>query len=628
VDDEHFTAMRDCLVHRGPDDQGTWRSSDRLVVLGSRRLAILDRSQMGHMPMVSRSGNSVMVLNGEIYNYIELREQLAQKGYRFTSTGDTEVLLAAYEEWGTDCLSRLNGMFAFAVWDAAQKRLFAARDRFGEKPLFYFYDRAREVFLFASEMKALFASGLVEPEANPADVSGFMSGFRPDHGESTMFRGVETLRGGHALTLSSPGFELTTWRYWDLEPEAETHLESDAAYTERFLELLSDSVRLRLRSDVPVGSSLSGGLDSSTIVGLVSRQYRGKRQETFSARYRDARVDEGRFIQAVCEFNDVENHAVYPDPARYCQEAELIAWHQEEPFPSSSIYAQWNVMRLARDCNVTVLLDGQGADETMAGYHSYLGAHVRDLLAHGSFVDAWHSLREHSRRRSMTSLPVAMSTLVPPGVRLVARNLSRRRQLHRNFEKSVPRGCPKPENRFANPLKKELYTTLTASVLPALLRYADRNSMAFSREVRLPFLDHRLVEFLFSVPAAQIMRGGVTKMILRDAIRGLVPEVVRERRDKIGFATPERMWMTGPMQTWVRDLIFSPEFLARPWTDPKIVGETWKKFEANDSQAIRTASKWISLEIWARVFLDGRGRALPPAESSLQTSIGGPGRWV
>ncbi len=285
-------------------------------------------------------------------------------------------------------------------------------------------------------------------------------------------------------------------------------------------------------------------------------------------------------------------------------------------------------MRLARDCNVTVLLDGQGADETLAGYPTYLGAHVRGLFARGRVVDAWNSMREHSRHQSMTSLPIAMSTLVPSGARLAARRLSRRRELNRDFEKSVPRGHAKGENRFANPLKNELYTTLMLSVLPALLRYADRNSMAFSREVRLPFLDHRLVEFLFSIPVDRIMRGGMSKVIMRNAIRGLVPEVVRERTDKIGFATPEWTWMTGPMRAWVRDLLFSPEFLARPWTDPKIVSETWKRFEASDFQAIKTAYKWTSLEIWARVFLDGRRPALQPVESSLQTSSAGQGKWV
>jgi asparagine synthase (glutamine-hydrolysing) len=629
LEEDYFRLMQDCLVHRGPDDDGTWRSQDRLVTLGSRRLAILDRSEMGHMPMVSRSGKLVIVLNGEIYNYLELRDLLGQKGYSFSSGGDTEVLLTAYEEWGSDCLSRLNGMFAFAVWDVAQKKLFAARDRFGEKPLFYCYDRERETFVFASEMKALFASGLIDPVANPSAVHSFMTAFRADHDQSTMFRGVSSLRGGYALTLSSSDFELKTWRYWDLNPEAEIHLEDDTAYTERLLELLNDSVRLRLRSDVPVGSSLSGGLDSSTIVGLMARQYRGDRQATFSARFRDAHVDEGRFIKAVCDFTGVENHAVYPDPARYCEEAELIAWHQEEPFHSSSIYAQWEVMRLARDCNVTVLLDGQGADEILAGYSTYLGAHVRGLILGGDYRGAWNSIRAHDRHNTMTSLPVAMSTLVPLATRITARRLLRHRELSREFEQSVPKGHINGRNPFVAPLKRELYATLMHNVLPGLLRYADRNSMAFSREVRLPFLDHRLVEFMFGIPTDQIVRGGVSKAILRDAIRGVVPEVVRERRDKIGFATPEQSWMrSGPMRTWVRDLICSREFLSRPWIDPKIVSETWKSFEVGDSQAIKTTWKWLSLETWARVFLDGAWRGLQSAESSLKPRSAGARTWA
>lgn len=629
VDEERFLLMRDCLGHRGPDDKGIWQSRDRSVCLGSRRLAILDLSETGHMPMVSRSGRLVIVLNGEIYNYLELRELLVQKGYRFSSSGDTEVLLAAYEEWGADCLSRLNGMFAFAVWDDMRKTLFAARDRFGEKPFFYFYDQANETFVFASEMKALFSSRLIEPCANPSGVCNFMSAFRLDHDESTMFCDVSNLRGGHALTLSRPDFELKTRRYWDLDPQAERHLKGDTEYAEQFLELLSDSVRLRLRSDVPVGSSLSGGLDSSTIVGLVARQYRGILQTTFSARFDEAFVDEGRFIKAVCDFTGVENHSVYPDPARYCEEAELIAWHQEEPFFTSSIYAQWEVMRLAREWNVTVLLDGQGADEVMAGYPTYLGAYVLQLIGSWRLGDAWDSIRAHNAYNPNTSLPIAMSSLVPFAARIRGRKLLRHREVSRDFEASAPKEPVNGKNPFLSPLKKELYATLMYSVLPSLLHYADRNSMAFSREVRLPFLDHRLVEFLFSLPIDQIMHRGNSKTILREAVCGVIPEVVRKRKDKIGFATPEQGWMNSmPMRTWVRDLLTSRELLGRPWIDPKIVSETWRSFEAGKPQAVKTIWKWLSLETWARVFLNGGWRAMQPAESSLNVRSAGAGRWT
>jgi asparagine synthase (glutamine-hydrolysing) len=534
------------------------------------------------------------------------------------------VLLAAYESWGEECLSRLNGMFAFAVWDAWNQRLFAARDRFGEKPFYYVYDRQRQVFVFGSEIKALFASGLVDPSPDYNAVSGFISFFRMDSDDGTMFQGVRALPGAHSLVLSRSTFDLKVSRYWDLQPEAEVRLGSDVAYAERALELLSDAVRIRLRSDVPVGSSLSGGLDSSTIVGLVARYYSGARQAVFSARFSDSTLDEGRFIQAVCDSTPVESHSVYPDPARFCEEAMLLAWHQEEPYSSSSIYAQWSVMRLARDAGVTVLLDGQGADEVLAGYPVYLGAQVRGLCERGHFASAMQLMLAYIQEKGMGSLPISMASFISPSARRLVRRVVRPRELPPDFGYYWQNARQDVSAGFEDPLKEELYRTLTKNVLPGLLRYADRNSMAFSREVRLPFLDHRVVEYAFGIPSEQLLRGICTKFVLRNAVRGLVPEVVRTRKDKIGYEPPQQAWMAGPMRPWIQDLFFSRAFMTRPWIDRKIVDKTWRAFNGGYPHACGTLWKWLSLEMWARVFLDGGWRSfLLTGDRAMETSTSG-----
>jgi asparagine synthase (glutamine-hydrolysing) len=596
--------MRDSLAHRGPDDAGMWTSVDGAVVLGSRRLAILDLSPGGHQPMPDTTGTVRVVFNGEIYNYVELREELAQEGYGFRSRTDTEVLLAAYKAWGTDCLARLNGMFAFAIWDEKRKRLFAARDRFGEKPFYYHCRPERGVFLFGSEIKALLMSKLVDARPNNSAVYQFLVLRELDRGAETMFLDILALPPAHALVYSPGPSTLKVWRYWNLDPDAEIRLANDDAYGERLLDLLRDSVRLRLRSDVPVGSSLSGGLDSSTIVSLVAQHRNGQRQETFSARFHDAHFDEGPHIQRMADWAGVQPHYVYPDPARLPDELEVLTWYQGQPFFGSSVYAQWSVMRLAKECRVTVLLDGQGGDELLAGYHYYFGAYYRALIQQfrwGTFLSSFYCF---ARDQGPSSLPIIFYYLLPPSLRPVLRRLVRPSCIPAEFAHQWGSRSVTPAIRFKDPVKEVLYETLTTSVLPTLLRYADRNSMAFSREVRLPLLDHRLVEFLFAIPAEQKMRGAETKVVLRNAIRGIVPEETRTRKDKLGFAPPQASWLRGPQRLWAEEVLRSSSFRHRPWTEPKVVERIWQRFLSGQSHGDTMVWRWLSLEFWARVFLD------------------------
>ncbi|MEW6217205.1 MAG: asparagine synthase (glutamine-hydrolyzing), partial [Candidatus Bipolaricaulota bacterium] len=492
--------MRDSLSHRGPDDCGSWMSGDRCVGLGNRRLAVIDLSPAARQPMVNDSETVAVVHNGEIYNYLELRRDLQELGHAFHSDSDTEVLLAAYRQWGRSCLGRLNDMFAFAIWDSKTRELFAARDRFGEKP-FYYVQLSGRGLLFASEVKALFASRGISPEPEQRSIYRFLAHREIDVGEATLFSGVRALPPAHALVYAPEEDRLEMWRYWDLDPDHRISLPNDVEYAEHFLELLTDAVRLRLRSDVPVGSSLSGGLDSSTIVGLVSREVERGNQKTFSARFHDPLLDEGNHIQRVVAHTGVRDCMTWPDPERIPEEMPTITWHQEHPFFSTSIYAQWNVMRLARDENVTVLLDGQGADEALAGYHTYYGPYFRGLLQACRVGRLTKDFLDYVSVHGTGVLPVVLFSLLPDCMRHSVRKRVRPLALASDWERQwIHRNREEQHNPFRDPLHRALYETLTRTMLPALLRYADRNSMAFSREIRLPFLDHRLVEFLFAIP--------------------------------------------------------------------------------------------------------------------------------
>jgi asparagine synthase (glutamine-hydrolysing) len=604
-----FLEMRDSIAHRGPDDAGVWESPGGTARLGSRRLAILDLSPSGHQPMVDETSGLVIAFNGEIYNYIELGDELAKMGCRFRSRSDTEVLLKSYQTWGSECVSRLNGMFAFAIWDESRQELFAARDRFGEKPFFYYLDKEREFFAFGSEIKALVAGRFFSPCADHAAVYGYLVNREMNSSFETMFTGVSSLPAANALRFSWRDRSLKTWRYWDLDPQLEIRLPDSKQYAERFLEILSESVRIRRRADVPVGSSLSGGLDSSTIVGLIARNRAEGGQETFSARFSDPEFDEGKYIQLMTQRENVKSHHVYPDARRLPEEMEALAWHQDEPFYSSSIYAQWCVMRLAKECGVTVLLDGQGGDEVLAGYHEYFSAYYSYLLNRLRFWEAISSFRSYVADHGRRLLPLVFSGLFPVKLRSTITQRLRPRALREQFKSKWRRPPAQVAQKFHDPVHQSLYASLTHTVLPQLLRYADRNSMAFSREVRLPFLDHRLVEFLFAIPVEQKISGSKTKVVLRNSISGIVPEEIRNRKDKLGFAPPEVSWLSGPLRPWVEDVFSSAEFRQREWWDPVIVDSVWHRFLSGETWYYTSVWRWLSLEVWARACLVPRPMA-------------------
>lgn len=552
------------LRHRGPDGEGFWINGQKNLGFGHRRLSIIDLSERGRQPMHYGNGRYTITFNGEIYNYLELKAELEQKGFAFASDSDTEVLLALYADRGVECLQAVDGMFAFALWDAQEERLFCARDRFGEKPFFYSGNGSR--FVFGSEMKALFASGMVHPEVRRDMLFQYLvyDAVQSVHvPEATFFEGVYQLRPAHYMIVNRDG-QIHENCYWKVDKDpCRDDLDTAA---EKVRLLLKESIRRRLRSDVPVGSSLSGGLDSSAIVMLIDAiKGRDQVQRTFSARFRNFAKDEGQYMQAVIDRCRVEPHFTWPDEGVLADQVERIFWHQEEPFGSASIVVQDQVMALARENGTIVLLDGQGPDEMLGGYHFfYFKYYLKDLYRsdRAKFEAERRAFQEITGIRVKAGPELAFRAAFPGLVNLV-------------------KGLPKKIAPFAFPeiaglhpgMWSYLYTTPDPYIqrdtvsgqlklatfemgLPSLLRFADRNSMAHSVEVRLPYLSHELAEYLFSLPIEMKLNQGWTKYILRKAMESLLPEQITWRKDKIGYEPPQKHWLqSARMQEKIDDAL-------------------------------------------------------------------------
>jgi asparagine synthase (glutamine-hydrolysing) len=544
------------------------------VALGHRRLSILDLSAHGHQPMVYRDRYWI-AYNGEVYNYLELRQELAALGHRFSSQTDTEVILAAYDQWGPGCLSRFNGMWGLAILDLRRKTLFLARDRFGVKPLYYRV--AGSSLAFASEIKAFSALRDWRPRANLPRLMDYLVWTVSDHTAQTMFEGVEQLRAGHYLQLDVAAAlegRPATWnmkpaRWYSLPTVAVERTEGAAALREA----LTEAVELRLRADVPVGSCLSGGLDSSSIVclmsGLLARTGSGENLKTFTARSDDPDFDESGYARMVAGAARSHGTFVTPTPARLFADLPRLVWHQDEPFASSSIFAQWCVFEAARAGGVVVMLDGQGADETLCGYRGFFGAYLAGL-ARRTRLRAWWRELEAIRRQvgfSRTRLiGYTAAYLWPAALGLIGRfdhrAYSDRGWLAAGHRRTAAADPIRQAGGRMGSVRDMSRAQITATNLPMLLRWEDRNSMAFSVEARVPFLDYRVVELSLQLSDAEKVGGGISKAVLRKSMRGTVPQPVLERRDKMGFVTAEPSWVKqGQGVTFRRELAGAVEAL-------------------------------------------------------------------
>ena len=533
--------MTDALAHRGPDGEGHWLNAKANVALGHRRLSIIDLSGAGSQPMHYLNRYSI-IHNGEIYNYIELRGELEKNGYNFHSKTDTEVIAAAYDFWQDECVEHFDGMFAFAIWDNEDEVLFAARDRFGEKPFFYHYQDS--TFTFASEMKGLWAAG-VERTPNLKLLFNFITiGYtdNPDKPEETFYQNIFKLPPAHRLSFYVHQNELSIDRYWEVDPENINNKISDKEAIEQFNHLLETSVKKRLRSDVAIGSSLSGGLDSSSIVSLINPL------SSFTAVFPGFKRDEFKYAKSIAEKFNLQQFTKEVNESDLANDFEKLCYHQEEPFGSASILAQYKVYELAKQNNIKVLLDGQGADEILAGYPKYYKWYWQELfrklkLFRSGELKAAHQLGVNEK----FGFKNAIAAWFPDFASIVLErqyllNALRQPDLSKEFVQLQSK-----EAYYTTPAHYDLngvlrFNTFTHG-LEELLRYADRNSMAHGREVRLPFLSHELVEFLFTLPSKFKIRKGRTKWLLRESMKEKLPAEIVWRADKVGFEPPQKKWM-------------------------------------------------------------------------------------
>jgi asparagine synthase (glutamine-hydrolysing) len=543
--------MTNILNHRGPDGQRVWMNEKCNVGLGHRRLSIIDLSNEGSQPMAFANGRYTITYNGEIYNYIELKKELKSKGYTFRSQTDTEVLLALYDLKKEKCLEDLDGMFAFAIWDEQEQQLFCARDRFGEKPFYYSFTNDR--FSFASEMKALWALGIDRSFSHEMffNFLSFSYSYDPTDPTRTFYSNIKKLQAGHYLIIKKD-LSYQTKKYWNLNYSEFNHKLNLEDSVEKFKELFFDSVSKRLRSDVPIGSSLSGGLDSSAIVTTINKFSRGEKstQKTFSARFPNYEKDEGEFIEHVLQcLPEVTGYSTYPDQEKLLTEIDNLIYHQEEPFGTASIFAQYEVMKLARENNTKVLLDGQGADEVLAGYHHYFRNHFQDLISSSfpSYVEEQKRYAQIHGETFQTNSVFYLKAFLPE----LSQKVRKFRLLHLNnleyfndnyFNLNKSKTIVETIT-CRRSLTETMYSNVNDGGLEDLLRFLDRNSMAFSREARLPFLSHKLVEFSFSLPNHLKVDGGWTKYLMRVALKDLMPDKITWRKDKIGYETPQYTWM-------------------------------------------------------------------------------------
>lgn len=595
--EEQVSIMLKTLRHRGPDDEGKFFGDN--IAIGFVRLSIIDLTNDGHQPMFSEDGNLVMVFNGEIYNYIELRDELISTGHNFKSKSDSEVLLKAYIEWGEDCLNKFNGMWSFAIYDRKEKKIFAARDRYGIKPFYYYTDN--NCFIFCSEIPPILKVLPDPPVPDDQAVYDFLVYNRTDHSQKTFFKDIVKLQHGHSLSLSDNG-TLKIRKWYDLKAS----LKEPFASPEEFREMLVSSIKMRLRSDVPVGVCLSGGLDSSSIVSILLNDFQKKDLCTFSAVYNHGQHgDESEYI---AEYKGILKNSFFINPSAETLHRDLneFVHAQGEPVPTASPYAQFLVMKLAGE-KVVVTLDGQGADEVIAGYHYFFGVFFKELLLKGNYLklvkEVFSYLRTH---HSTYALKTFAFYLISAGLKSGFRQRGIN-YLNPNFRLKY---------RYNNPLEKSLYSpgTLQESLLEHfeyklehLLKWEDRNSMHHSLEARVPFLDYRIVERSLSLPVDCLINKGTTKVILREAMKGILPEKIRIRQDKIGFGVPQNEWLKSEaFRGLINDLLSSESFKNRKIIDATKAAKIYKNYLDGRTDASREVWKWISLELWYRAFIDNK----------------------
>lgn len=594
--------MSQTMLHRGPDGEG--RYTDETVSLLNRRLAIIDRTG-GDQPIYNEDKSLVVVFNGEIYNYQELRSVLLQTGHTFKTQSDTEVLVHGFEEWGTDLFDKLNGMFGIALYDKNKKTLYLVRDQFGIKPLYYCETSSSNGLIFASEISPILRSNCHDIEVNERILYRYLQYRIHDDGRETFFSGIKRLLPGEMMIVRETDNELV--HYSTLEKDL-LSVKSDQGFDEKSVlkkyEALQDrAVRMRLVSEVPVGSALSGGVDSSAIVSLVNTFLHkkegkavGDKQNTFSAVFPNSENDEEIYVDRLLkEIHDVRSHKIFPKSDEFFNDIQEFVKTQEEPTISTGPYAQFQVMRLAKNY-VTVLLDGQGEDEMMAGYLPYYFVYFKQLYRQKNFLllftEMWGA-RDIILRYGILKAQQTISA---------AHQIKPEKILADSFVKKHQGEEFKVEKES---LKHRLHEDIFKNSLQSLLRYEDRNTMHFSIEGRVPFLDQELVRYIFSLPDRFIIRNGWNKYLLRKSMKGLLPEMIRWRRNKIGFTTPEYQWFMERKEE-IYKVFLSESFSTRPYWNTELVLKNFRLFLQGRNDDTMFFWRLLNTELWLREFIDAK----------------------
>jgi len=590
--------MMGSLRHRGPDDEGYLAvkanisactvehligpdsaiqnhrsimdsSSPASMYLGHRRLSILDLSPLGHQPM-SYGDDFWIVFNGEIYNYLELKSELISYGYEFHTGTDTEIILASYAHWGENCVSRFNGDWAFCIFDRTQRKLFLSRDRYGVKPLYFFQKNG--TFAFASEIKALLDLPFIQRKLNLDKAFEYYVLHCRDHSEQTLFEDIFQLAPGQNCVIDIQTGKASLYHYYSLEfcPDLGDYDNKKAlSYADDVRELLFDAVRLRLRADVEIGTCLSGGIDSSAIVAIAAK-LRGVKDSrtalhTFTASFPGKPEDERRFAELAADHSKVPSHYIFPTAQGYETSLKKLLYHLDEPFGSSTVYSQWEVLRKASQY-VKVVLDGQGGDEVFGGYLHNKASFIADLFLHGRIIEFARELGLTEKYggnvvQTMQTLKTVPFFLLNPKLQNYLFSFLNRKQIAafmKAFGKTPMNGQEQVEKNFSPRSNELLWTYMTSTSLPYLLKAEDRNSMAFSIEARVPFADYRLVDYVFALPAVYKIHHGWTKWLLRLAVRDLVPPEITWRKDKMGFATPSWITREEEWRLWLQQSFHAP----------------------------------------------------------------------
>lgn len=645
----HIFEMHARMQHRGPDDDGFAFFSDsgfltlpgkntpekvrksRLnyspnnnpedlgrnynITLAHNRLSVIDISHFGHQPMCEENADFWIVYNGEVYNYPELREDLSNAGHTFRTNTDTEVVLKAYIEWGTSCIQRFNGMWAFVIFDRKQQKIFASRDRFGVKPFYYILNS--DVFAFASEQKALYHFPGSKQELNREAVFDYLAMGKLEVDPEGMVEGIMELAPAHMLTIDLQNNKTEIRRYYELEYTGEWGKYSsinETEYTEQLREQLWEAIRIRLNSDVPVGTCLSGGIDSSILVSIVNQllnelklEQLGGRQKTFTASYKNELIDESKYAEMLVNQTGAEWHQVFPSAKEMLREFEKIVRAQDIPFLSSSTYSQFKVMELAGKNGVTVTLDGQGADELFGGYAPHFSSymmHAMKKLDIPSFISGTSDMRGNFSNWGMiTRFPFKFQ---------LAKAFK-----HSFYRSGYKKGKPETDyipldfwNTHNNRLEIlfEKYGTNFNAFLSSqfqgdefknLMRTGDRNAMAFSIESRMPFADDiNMIESTFNIPAVYKIRKGYSKSLLRKAAAGQVPAAVLQRRDKVGFATPERIWFDEAGQE-LKELLLEQDDEYVMWNK---LSSDWNALLKDPRSTTARLWRFVNFAVWRKTF--------------------------